>query len=131
MTTVPELQEEFEALYEQWFTAAVARDTGTFETLLDDVFIYTDIFGTVRGKPEYVGLIQALPPNGLSMTMECLRTRRCGDHILVTGEYAVDGRLVSGEDITSQTRFTALWAPLNGGWRCLMHHATRQSEPAA
>ena len=54
-----------------------------------------------------------------------LRVRLFGDVAIVHGHYEVGGKLTDGRDLSADTRFTANWIRREGGWQCLMHHATR------
>ena len=47
-----------------------------------------------------------------------------GDLVHALGDYTVDGTLGTGKDISSHTRFTAIWQPDRNNWRCHAHHAT-------
>ena len=48
-----------------------------------------------------------------------------GPTAVIAGRYEVVGVLTDGKDVSSNTRFTAVWSKRSGDWRCLAHHATR------
>ena len=125
------LNETVRQRYEQWFAAVMAADTVALAELLDDEFIYTDIFGVVRYKAGYLALVERIPPGGILMVVEAVDAHDHGALALVTGQYSVTGATDDGIDLSSHTRFSALWAQRAGAWRCLAHHATRQCGPGA
>jgi ketosteroid isomerase-like protein len=116
--------------YEQWFGAVMAKDVDTLGGLLDETFVYTDIFGVVRYKAGYLALVERIPPGGITMRMEHLDVHCLATVALVTGRYRVGGGLDDGTDLSSHSRFTAVWQETDGAWRCLAHHATRLVAPA-
>jgi len=116
--------------YGQWFDAVMAKDTARLAGRLDDAFVYTDIFGVVRYKAGYLALVERIPVGGITMQMEHLDTHRLGTVAVVTGHYRVAGSLDDGTDLSSHTRFTAVWQEHGGSWRCVAHHATRHTDDA-
>jgi ketosteroid isomerase-like protein len=116
--------------YEQWFSAVMARDTAALAALLDDTFVYTDIFGVVRHKAAYLGLVERIPAGGITMRMEHLNVHRSGTVVVVTGRYRVVGSTADGTNLSSHTQFSALWTDETGSSRCLAHHATRRRDPS-
>lgn len=116
--------------YEQWFEAVMVNDTAALAELLDDDFIYTDIFGVVRYKAGYLAHVQRIPAGGITMDVGEVSAFDHGELTLVTGHYRVAGATDDGTDLSSQTRFTALWRDQEGVWRCLAHHATRRRDAA-
>lgn len=117
--------------YEQWFAAVMAKNTAELAGLLDDTFVYTDIFGVVRYKAGYLALVERIPAGGITLRMEHLDAHRAGAAVVVTGHYRVVGATEDGTDLSSHTQFSALWSSGDdgGSWRCLAHHATRRSDP--
>jgi ketosteroid isomerase-like protein len=111
--------------YDGWFNAVMALDIRTLAGLLDDGFVYTDIFGAVRDKPGYLAHVGRIPPGGIEMQLEAVEVRALSGAVLVTGAYGVAGALADGTDLSSSTRFTALWAVDQGEITCLAHQATR------
>lgn len=118
---------ELTATYHRWFDAAMAGDPEPFTEMVADDWVYTDIFGTVWDKPGYLDLIRSLSGTGLIMKLTDLTVRPYGELALVTGEYTVEGGTSTGKDLSSETRFTALWSHSGGHWCSLAHHATRRT----
>ena len=114
---------EVAGLYSAWFEAIVAHDRGFFERTLADEFIYTDIFGDVRSKDDYIGGLDLVPPDS-RVELHEIRPVLYGDFALVTGHYEVSAVLANGKDVTSSTRFTSAWARRDGRWQALAHQAT-------
>lgn len=124
-----ELTKSAEHSYRRWFTAVEARDVLVLDELLDGGFVYTDLFGTVRDKTGYLRLVEGIPLGMIKMTMKVVQARDLGAYALLHGEYQVEGSLADGTDISSHTRFTALWLVDGTVSRCLTHHATRRAVP--
>lgn len=125
MTADVELADTFRELYAEWFAALPARDAAVFERLISDDWVYTDIFGSVRGKPDYLGLLELIPADAPPNRMRELTARRFGDLAIVHGHYEVETVLLDGTDASSSSRFTAVWIDRGGGeWQSLTHHAT-------
>lgn len=112
-----------------WFEAVMAGDTAPFAELLADDFCYVDIFGAIRDAAGYHALLADIPVGALTMKLGGLETRTLGDLVHVVGDYTVDGSLGTGKDISSHTRFTALWRYDGTAWRCHAHHATTITGP--
>ena len=110
--------------YARWFEAVMAGDTAPFADLLADDFCYVDIFGAVRDRAGYHALLADIPAGNLTMTLGTVEASALGPLVRAVGDYTVGGRLAGGKDITSHTRFTSLWSPDAGTWRCHTHHAT-------
>ncbi len=114
---------ELTALFEQWLERIPGGDDDFFGRVLDDDWVYTDIAGTVRGKAEYLEYLKPVPPTVSGRLLE-LEPRLHGELALVTGRYRIEGALPDGTDVSSDTRFTAVWKHTAEGWRALAHHAT-------
>jgi ketosteroid isomerase-like protein len=121
------VETQLRAAYDHWFEAAMAGDPEPFNEMVTDDWVYTDIFGAVWDKAGYLDLIKSLAGTGLVMKLTDLTARPHGDLALVTGEYVVEGLTSAGKDLSSETRFTALWTNSGGRWRSLAHHATRRA----
>jgi ketosteroid isomerase-like protein len=125
VTVDVELAERFRGLYDEWFAALPTRDAPVFERLISDDWVYTDIFGRVRGKQDYLRLLELIPADAPPNRMRELAARRFGDLAIVHGHYEVETVLLDGTDASSSTRFTAVWVDRGGGrWQSLAHHAT-------
>lgn len=114
---------ELTAIFEQWLERVPGGDDDFFGRVLDDDWVYTDIAGTVRGKAEYLEYLKPIPSTVSGRLLE-LEPRLHGELALVTGRYRIEGTLPDGTDVSSDTRFTAVWKRTPQGWRALAHHAT-------
>lgn len=119
---------ELTVLFEEWLARLGEEDPSFYERVLDEDWVYTDITGSVRGKREYLRYIGTISANISSRLVE-LEARVYGDVALVIGRYEIEGALADGTDVSSATRFTAVWRSTDDGWRALAHHATRIAEP--
>ena len=124
MMSVDHARTEITSLFEAWLASFGSSDESFFEDVLDDDWTYTDIFGDVRGKREYIEYLRdEVPPTLVGRLVE-IHARMLGDVALVTGLYVVEGALVDGTDISSSSRFTAVWRRAGDGWQALAHQAT-------
>lgn len=121
---IEEARVEISSLFEEWLARLGGDDRAFFERTLDDEWIYTDIFGKVRSKAEYIEYLMNGVPAGVSGRLVELTPHLHGDLALVTGLYEVEGLLADGTDVSSSSRFTALWKRTPDGWRVFAHHAT-------
>jgi ketosteroid isomerase-like protein len=115
--------EDLRTRYEGWFRALPARDLGFFERTLADDWVYTDVYGTVRGKDEYVKLVGQLVSSDHRAELVALDVREYGDTAVATGRYTVDGTFTNGLHVVQNSRFTAVWVRDAAGWRCVAHQA--------
>jgi ketosteroid isomerase-like protein len=116
---------EIAALFERWLSSFDSEDHSFFEYVLDPNWTYTDIFGTVRSKGDYIDYLREDVPPTLSGRLVELHARQLGDVALVTGLYTIEGTLVDGTDLSSSSRFTAVWQRGGAeGWTALAHQAT-------
>lgn len=117
-----QIDAELRKLYEDWFLAIPRQDHSFFERVLSDDWHYTNYFGEVRGKREYLTYIAPVradvPPNRLVE----LVVRPFMPIVIVHGLYMVSDEFAppAGPD----TRFTAVWERRDGKWKALAHHAT-------
>jgi ketosteroid isomerase-like protein len=126
--SVEKARAEISALFTEWLARLGDEDQSFYERVLADEWVYTDITGTVRGKREYLPYIGSVSGQISSRLVE-LEPRLHGDIAVVTGRYEIEGSLVDGTDVSSSTRFTAVWQSTADGWRALAHHATRIADP--
>ena len=124
MDDAAELAGTIRGLYESWFAALPRRDRAFFDRVISDDWVYTDIFGTVKGKADYFALLELIPQDAPPNRMRELAVRRFGDLAIVHGHYEVATVLRDGTDTSSSTRFTAVWIDRGREWQSLAHHAT-------
>jgi len=117
-----ELRAELWDLYDQWFASIPGDDTSFFERYLADDWYYTNYYGEVRGKPEYLELIAPIGADAPRNRLMELIVRPYEPLVLVHGLYVVAPEYAPAAG--TDTRFTAVWTRQDGELRALAHHAT-------
>jgi ketosteroid isomerase-like protein len=123
-----ELGEALRGAYEKWWAALPAHDFVALDQILADDWLYTDQFGAVRGKPDYLELVRRAIQPGHSTLVVDLDARQYGPVAHAFGRYDVHG-VIDGHDIDISLRFTSLWCTNEGRWRCHVQHTTEIQEP--
>ena len=116
------LYAEMWRLYEEWFSAIPGDDRSFFERVLADDWHYTNYYGEVRGKAEYLELIAPIAAGSPANRMVELVARPNDPVVLVHGLYVIPEPFAPAGG--SSQRFTAVWIRREGGWKALAHHAT-------
>lgn len=126
------VEEQIEAMYQEWFKAIDAGDRGWFERTLHDDFIYTDIEGTPHDKANVIAMDLGL--HDTEIELREFRVRPFGDAAIVHAHYWAR-TLSDGTNLTptlrrtyetgAEMRFTAVWGKHAGRWQVLAHQATR------
>lgn len=125
--TNDQLQAELWDLYDQWFASIPGHDTSFFERYLAEDWHYTNYYGEVRGKAEYLELIAPIGPDATPNRLVELIVRPHEPVVLVHGLYVVARE--HAPDAGIDTRFTAVWTREDGELRALAHHATTVVAP--
>ena len=115
-------------MYAEWFTAIPRHDDEFFGRVLADDWVYTNIAGEVRGKPEYLDYIKEVPHDAPPNELGAFEVRLFGDIAIVHGDYAVTSAAAGARDLGSRTRFTAVWIRRGGPWQALTHHGSTIAE---
>jgi ketosteroid isomerase-like protein len=123
-----ELGEDLRREYERWWAALPAHDYDALDEILADDWLYTDQFGTVREKADYIALVERTIRPGHSTVVVDLDARQYGPIARAVGRYDVHG-VIDGHDIDVKLRFTSLWSKREGHWRCHAQHTTEIREP--
>jgi hypothetical protein len=122
------LQAEMWRLYEEWFSAIPGDDPSFFERVLADDWHYTNYYGEVRGKAEYLELIAPIGADARPNRMVELSVRPYDAVVLVHGLYVIAEPFAPAGG--SSQRFTAVWIRRDGAWQALAHHATTVAAPS-
>jgi ketosteroid isomerase-like protein len=118
-----QLDREIRGLYDRWWAALPRHDRETLDEVLADDWTYTDQYGTVRGKWEYVELVErAIRPDHSTVTID-LATRLIDTVAIATGRYDVHG-VIDGHDVAIRLRYTSIWKRHEDAWRCHGQHTT-------
>ncbi len=117
-----QIHAELTELYARWFAAIPGHDYAFFERVLSDDWHYTNYFGEVRGKREYLTYIAPVGPDVPPNRLVELVVRPFDPIVITHGLYSVADEFAppAGPD----TRFTAVWIHRDGEWKALAHHAT-------
>jgi len=125
--SVDQVHAELWRLYEEWFAAIPQDDPSFFRRVLADDWHYTNYYGQVRGKSEYLTYIAPVPPDAPVNRLVELVVRRFGSVVVVHGLYVVADEFAPSSG--PNTRFTAVWELRDGAWTALAHHATTVTTP--
>ncbi|MCW3006267.1 MAG: uncharacterized protein JWP17_893 [Solirubrobacterales bacterium] len=129
MTKDPAVEATLRELFAGWLRAIPARDLDFLRQTIDEGWVYTDYTGHVHGRAEYLEIIGGLIGDGHETALVDFEARQVADDLyLTTGRYTSRGTLANGKVNEQDSRFTALWARRDGGWRSLAHQATNVTE---
>lgn len=123
----PDIDRELAQMMIQWFDSIKHRDASWFERVLADDWTYVMIDGSIRNKAWYIERVSEPFDGEVAAEIHELRARSYGSLAIANGRYCVRG-VRQGVDMSSHTRFTAVWRKLGDNWQALAHHATRISE---
>ena len=118
---------ELRSLMARWFDALKHHDGAWFESVMADDWHYVMIDGSVKDKSWYVRAMQEPFDSEPSTELHELAARVYGNVAIAVGHYTIKAT-AQGEDLSSHTRFTAVWRKHQGKWQALAHHATRIPE---
>ena len=122
------LGEAIRRQYERWWAALPAHDSETLEEILGEDWLYTDQSGAVRGRNDYIALVErAIRPDHSTVTVD-LAARQYGPVAHAFGRYDVRGVIDGRYEVDLKLRFTSLWCMQDGRWVCHVQHTTEISE---
>lgn len=120
-------ERELTDLMVEWFERIKHHDSAWFASIMDDDWTYVMIDGSVKDKEWYVTGVQHPFDDGPDAEVHELTARVLGNIAIAHGHYTVKGTY-QGQDMSSHTRFTAVWRKLDDRWQALTHHATQIAE---
>jgi hypothetical protein len=103
-------------LEDQWTTALIRRDAGTFERLLAPKFVYTEN-ASVMNRGEVIKSVNG-PDHVEWARNEAMRVHDFGDVQVITGVLHLRGRGSEGA-FDKRYQFTDTWQRKNGRWQII------------
>lgn len=119
-----ETQRDLTELMTNWFEAIKRQDAAWFQRVMAEDWSYVMIDGSIKDKNWYVQQMREPYDSDVFAELNHLTARIYGNVAIANGDYTVKGAR-KGKDLSSHTRFTAVWRKQNGAWQALAHHATR------
>ena len=120
-------ERELMELMIQWFEAIKRHDGAWFDRVMADDWHYVMIDGSIKNKRWYIHAMQQPFDSEPSTEVHQLIARIYGPIAIALGDYTIKATS-QGKDLSSHTRFTAVWRKHQGAWQALAHHATRIAE---
>ena len=111
------------ALETLWNQAEVDKDTRALSQLVPDTFIYVDIDGSLRTKPEFLESVKNGTEKPSEIRNESMVAYAYGNTVVVTSVYREKG-IASGRHYSRKGRFTDTWIKVDSGWRCVASQST-------
>ena len=116
-------REALRSLLSAWTKAVETQDHGFFHRHMDDGWRYTDYTGALRGKPEYLQIIENV--TRYDEDFQQFDVRIVGDTVaLLTGVYRATVDFKGVGTLEKTLAFSAVWELRDGLWRALLHHTT-------
>jgi len=121
--TAAQAQEALRSLLHQWTKAVETQDHAYFHRHMDDDWRYTDYTGALRGKPEYLQIIENV--TRYDEDFQRFDVRIVGESVaLITGVYVARVDFKGVGHLEKTLAFSAVWELRDGVWRALLHHTT-------
>ncbi len=106
-----------------WNQAEVEKDTKSLDHLLADTFIFVDVDGSLRDKPQFLISVTDRAENITSIRNESMLDWVYEDAVVVTGTYEEKGTS-KGKPYSHHGRFTDTWVKRGSGWLCAASQST-------
>ena len=119
-----EAERDLMQLMLRWFEAIKRHDGAWFEGVMAEDWHYVMIDGSVKDKRWYIQAMQEPFDSEPWSEIHHLNARVYGNLAIAVGDYTIKATS-KGKDLSSHTRFTAVWRKHEGKWQALAHHATR------
>jgi Domain of unknown function (DUF4440) len=111
------------SLEQLWNQAEVEKDIHSLDQLLASTFIFVDVDGSLRNKPEFLSSVTDRTERIESIRSESMLSRVHGDAVIVTGVYHEKGTL-NGKPYYHHGRFTDTWIKDGSAWLCASSQST-------
>ena len=115
------------ALETLWNQAEVDKDIRALSQLLPDTFIYVDIAGSLRTKPEFLESVKSGTEKSSEIRnesmVESMVAHAYGNTVVATSVYREKG-IVSRRHYSPKGRFTDTWIKVDSGWQCVASQST-------
>ena len=106
-----------------WNQAEIDKDTQSLDHLLADTFIFVDVDGSLRNKPQFLLSVTDRAERIQSIRNESMVNWVYDNVVVVTGTYEEKGT-VSGKPYSHHGRFTDVWIRKGSGWLCAASQST-------
>ena len=106
-----------------WNQAEVNKDTQSLDHLLADSFIFVDVDGSLRDKPQFLISVTDRAENITSIRNESMLDWVYENAVIVTGTYEEKGTS-KGKPYSHHGRFTDTWVKRGSGWLCAASQST-------
>ena len=124
---VNEVNEEIRQLDHEWGAALARNDLEALDRIMPDVFTYTDTFGEVLNKSEFLKVIKRGELTFEILKREDAKLSVHWNTALATGSDTVRS-IYKGHDVSGQYRFTNVYVEQGGRWKIVSSQVTQ--EPA-
>jgi len=106
-----------------WNQAEVNKDTQSLDHLLADSFIFVDVDGSLRNKPQFLISVTDRTEHITSIRNESMLDWVYENAVIVTGTYEEKGTS-KGKPYSHHGRFTDTWVKRGSGWLCAASQST-------
>jgi len=106
-----------------WNQAEVAKDTQSLDHLLAETFIFVDVDGSLRNKPEFLSSVTDRTEHITSIRNESMAHWVYDNSVVVTGTYEEKGTS-NGKTYSHHGRFTDVWIRKGSAWFCAASQST-------
>jgi ketosteroid isomerase-like protein len=111
------------ALETLWNQAEVDKDVQALSQLIPDTFVYVDIDGSTKTKPEFLEGVKSGPEHPTEIRNESIIANTYSNTVIVTGVHREKGTL-GGKQYSRRGRFIDTWIQTNGAWLCVASQST-------
>ena len=111
------------ALETLWNQAEVAKDVRALNQPIPDTFVYVDIDGSTKTKPEFLEGVKSGPEHPTEIKNESIIANTYASTVVVTGVHREKGTL-AGKQYLRRGRFIDTWIQTNGAWLCVASQST-------
>ncbi len=124
-TKAVSVAEKIMALERAWGEADRKYDVAWFERHLADSLVFTNAFGLVSTKADYVADTKAKNLKAESITASDMKVQTYGHVAVVTGVTVLVKATHKGEDMSGTVRWTDTWVRRKGVWQCVAGQTTK------
>lgn len=106
-----------------WNQAEVDKDTQALDHLLAETFIFVDVDGSLRNKPQFLSSVTDRTEHITSIRNESMAHWVYDNAVVATGTYEEKGTS-NGKPYSHHGRFTDVWIRKGSGWLCAASQST-------
>ncbi len=111
------------AMESLWNQAELQKDVKALDQLLSDKFIYVDVDGSLKTKPEFLKGVKNPPEHIGTIASESLAAEVYDSTVVVSGIYREKGTN-HGNAYSRRGRFTDTWVKQGKSWLCVASQST-------